>query len=273
MKNAITTTENSISKEEVQSNVINYFKANSLDSRLSDVQKDHFLQICLIQGFNPLLKEVYAVPIKNNRTGKTDMNIVVAYEQYLKRAEQNPNYEGFSLEYGTYDVNTKCYDWIECIVYRGDRKMPTKARALYHEYKQSFGLWTSKPVVMLEKVAISRAFRWAFPTDFKGMPYTQDEMPQTEDIPHKEVNEDKEVLNQLNSKEVVEVVEKPLKEDLTEITCDQIYKETRQVVTPFYKNGSKENQTVISEYMDKLKACTKVDFSRKLQNELYDKLK
>lgn len=175
-----------VSKEEMTNNVVNYYKANELDSKFTEVQKDHFLQICIIQGLNPLLREVYAVPMLNRRTNKIDMNIVVSYEQYLKRAEMNPNFDGFTFEYGPYNVDLKCYEWIECIVYRSDRKMPTKARVLFHEYNQPFGLWKSKPVVMLEKVAISRAFRWAFPIDFKGMPYTREEMPQqdeTQDIP------------------------------------------------------------------------------------------
>jgi len=64
-----------------------------------------------------------------------------------------------------------------------------------------------------------------------------------------------------------------MQEDLTEITCEYIYNETKQVVTPFYQKGSEENKAVITEYMEKLKKCIKVDFSRKLQNELYDKLK
>ena len=259
-----------ISKEEVQNNVINYFKANSLDSRLSEVQKDHFLQICLLQGFNPLLKEVYAVPLKNNRTGKTDMNIVVAYEQYLKRAEQNHNYEGFSLEYGTYDINTRCYDWIECIVYRSDRKMPTKARALYHEYKQNFGLWNSKPVVMLEKVAISRAFRWAFPTDFKGMPYTSEEMPQAEYIEHKEVSNDKEILNQL------EVNEQPktMQQDLTDETIEGIETITREAIKPIYGTLTEDWQKWTEENVIKFKGEIKtLKQAKDLQKFIYKNLK
>ena len=67
--------------------------------------------------------------------------------------------------------------------------------------------WASKPITMIKKVAISQAFRLAFPDEFDGLPYTSDEVVDQErviDIP---------IINQEEHKET------PIEETL--ITSDQ----------------------------------------------------
>jgi hypothetical protein len=63
-------------------------------------------------------------------------------------------------------------------VYRKDRRMPITSTVWMAEYSTGRSLWATKPRMMLEKVAIATAFRRAFPTDFGGMPYTNDELPE-----------------------------------------------------------------------------------------------
>jgi hypothetical protein len=102
------------------------------------------------------------------------MSIVTGYEVYLKRAEMNPNYNGFETNFQVVNGEMGC----TCKVYRKDRTMPVTSTVWMSEYSTGRSLWASKPRMMLEKVAIATAFRRAFPCDFGGMPYTTDELPE-----------------------------------------------------------------------------------------------
>ena len=75
-----------------------------------------------------------------------------------------------------------------CRVFRKDRKVPVKCEVFFSEYDQGNSMWQSKPRVMLEKVAIARAFRLAFPVEFGGMPYESAELSPEQGLdPEKEI--------------------------------------------------------------------------------------
>ncbi|MDY6388257.1 MAG: RecT family recombinase, partial [Fibrobacter sp.] len=129
------------------------------------------------------------------KDGGYDLSIVTGYEVYLKRAEMNPNYDGFNIEFkgsfkrgkvtkqgknGPWQVDALVPDGevsCVCTVYRKDRAHPIREEVYFDEYDQGNSMWQSKPRTMLKKVAIVSAFRKAFPIDFGGMPYTNDELP------------------------------------------------------------------------------------------------
>ena len=173
---------------------------------LSNQQVKQFLAVSMAFGLNPWKKEVYPVTY-NNKDGSKTMSIVTGYEVYLKRAEQNPNYDGYETQMvgefvrgkvnksgknGNYQVDAmvpkdgdaSCI----CKVYRKDRKVPVKCEVFFSEYDQGNSMWQSKPRVMLEKVAIARAFRLAFPVEFGGMPYESAELS-----PEKGLDPEKEI--------------------------------------------------------------------------------
>ena len=173
---------------------------------LNDHQVKQFLAVSMAFGLNPWKKEVYAVTYNNRDGGKT-MSIVTGYEVYLKRAEMNPNYDGYETEWrgefvrgkstksgknGNYSVDAlvpKDGD-VSCIcrVFRKDRKVPVMCEVFFSEYDQGNSMWQSKPRVMLEKVAIARAFRLAFPVEFGGMPYESAELSPEQGLdPEKEI--------------------------------------------------------------------------------------
>lgn len=161
---------------------------------LNDTQFKQFVAVSLAFGLNPWKKEVHPVVYKN-KNGGYDLSIVTGYEVYIKRAEMNPNYDGFDIEfkgsferktfqrqgdYGPYNVtevvpkgDVSCV----CTVYRKDRSHPVREEVFFDEYDQRNSMWKSKPRTMLKKVAIVSAFRKAFPFDLGGMPYTSDELP------------------------------------------------------------------------------------------------
>ena len=145
----------------------------TLTDKLTDVQRNQFAAVAQAFGLNPFKREIYATTYRN-KDGQTVMSIVTGYEVYLKRAEMNPNYNGFETNFQVVNGEMGC----TCKVYRKDRTMPVTSTVWMSEYSTGRSLWASKPRMMLEKVAIATAFRRAFPCDFGGMPYTTDELPE-----------------------------------------------------------------------------------------------
>lgn len=202
----VTTDDNRVT----QDLLMDYLK--TMNKGLTEQQTKQFLAVAGTFGLNPWKREVYAVTFKN-RDGSTEMSIVTGYETYIKRAELNPNYDGFDIEFkgsfkkgkvtkqgrnGTWQVDGIVPDGdVSCIctVYRKDRAHPTREEVFFDEYDQGNSMWQSKPRTMLKKVAIVSAFRKAFPLDFGGMPYASEELPD-------EMNG----RNDLNSKGYQEVV-------------------------------------------------------------------
>lgn len=145
----------------------------TLTDKLTDVQRNQFAAVAQAFSLNPFKREIYATTYRN-KDGQTVMSIVTGYEVYLKRAEMNPNYNGFETSFQVVNGEMGC----TCKVYRKDRTMPVTSTVWMSEYSTGRSLWASKPRMMLEKVAIATAFRRAFPCDFGGMPYTTDELPE-----------------------------------------------------------------------------------------------
>lgn len=192
MANEVTTTEQH--SEVTQALLMDYLK--TMNKGLTEQQTKQFLAVAGTFGLNPWKREVYAVTFKN-KDGGTEMSIVTGYETYIKRAELNPNYDGYEITWkggfkpGKIVKHGKSGDWeipailpdgevsCTCTVYRKDRNHPISEEVFFDEYNQNNSMWQSKPRTMLKKVAIVSAFRKAFPIDFGGMPYTSDELPDT----------------------------------------------------------------------------------------------
>lgn len=162
-----TTTEQNVITQKL---LADYFA--TLTDKLTEVQRNQFAAVAQAFGLNPFKREIYATTYRN-KDGQTVMSIVTGYEVYLKRAEMNPNYNGFETNFQVVNGEMGC----TCKVYRKDRTMPVTSTVWMSEYSTGRSLWANKPRMMLEKVAIATAFRRAFPCDFGGMPYTTDELP------------------------------------------------------------------------------------------------
>lgn len=145
---------------------------STLTEQLNDSQRMQFLAVSQAFNLNPFKREIYAVKYGSN------FNIIVGYETYLKRAEEFPQYDGYDIEFGSNGKDISC----KCSVYRKDRSHAVVSTVWMSEYNTGKSLWQSKPKVMLEKVAICTAFRRAFPSEYGGMPYTAEELPNNEEI-------------------------------------------------------------------------------------------
>lgn len=142
-----------------------------------------FLQIAKQCDLNPFLSQIYLIKYGNQKA-----QILTSYNVYLQRAERSGKYAGMetstsgSVKNGDLKAVAK--------VFRKDWDNPLTHEVYYEEYVQRKKdgtpnrFWKEKPRTMICKVAISQAFRLAFPVAFEGMPYTSDEI-NTIDMPQK----------------------------------------------------------------------------------------
>lgn len=147
------------------------------------------LAIVKNRNLNPFTKEVYFIKYGNNPA-----QIVVSKDAFMKRAEQNQNYDGFEsgviYEDEKGELKTKkgvilprkttlIGGW--CEVYRKDRSRPVYREVELSAYDTHKNWWQKAPGQMIEKVAIVAAVRDAFSENVGGL-YTADEMEQAAPI-------------------------------------------------------------------------------------------
>lgn len=157
------------------------------------------LAIVKNRNLNPFTKEVYFIKYGNNPA-----QIVVSKDAFMKRAEQNQNYDGFEsgviYENEQGELKTKkgvilprkatlIGGW--CEVYRKDRSRPVYREVELSAYNTHKNWWQKAPGQMIEKVAIVAAVRDAFSENVGGL-YTADEMEQASpiDVTPRETQED-----------------------------------------------------------------------------------
>lgn len=157
------------------------------------------LAIVKNRNLNPFTKEVYFIKYGNNPA-----QIVVSKDAFMKRAEQNQNYDGFEsgviYENEQGELKTKkgvilprkatlIGGW--CEVYRKDRSRPVYREVELSAYNTHKSWWQKAPGQMIEKVAIVAAVRDAFSENVGGL-YTADEMEQAApiDVTPRETQED-----------------------------------------------------------------------------------
>lgn len=143
------------------------------------------LAIVKNRNLNPFTREVYFIKYGNNPA-----QIVVSKDAFMKRAEQNQNYDGFESGVIYEDENGELKNkkgiilpkgakliggW--CEVYRKDRTRPIYREVELSAYNTGKNWWQKAPGQMIEKVAIVAAIRDSFSEDVGGL-YTTEEMEQ-----------------------------------------------------------------------------------------------
>lgn len=167
--------------------VRNYLVSGGGKDKVTLQEVGMFINLCRYQGLNPWLKEAYCI-----KYGSEPATVVVGKEAFLKRAESDPNFDGFEAgvvvekEDGTieYRTGTLIVDkekiiggWAE--VYRKDRSHSYREEVSMREYSTGKSNWNTKPATMIRKVALVQALREAFPVRLGGM-YTAEEQGQEE---------------------------------------------------------------------------------------------
>lgn len=188
----------------------------------TDQELTYGLQIAKTFNLNPLKREIYFV-----KYGDQPMQTLTGYEVYLKRAERSGKYDGLSVK-SEGKVEDKTLKAI-VEVYKKGLSHPICHEIYYIEYVQYRKdgqinkFWKEKPVTMTKKVAISQAFRLAFPDEFDGMPYTADEVVDTEKVVDIKIEEPL-VMPTKSTEEAKSVTKTMIKEDVVPIA--QVVPET-----------------------------------------------
>lgn len=169
--------------------LIGYLDNLGLTSKLTQQEKNTYINIAKAFGLNPFKREIHVSKYGEN------LSIITGYEVYIKRAERSGQLDGWNVvTSGTAEQGD-----LKAIVtiHRKDRNHPFIWEALYSEcvQKTNQGVVTKfwqKAAFMTKKVAISQAFRLCFSDELGGMPYTADEINDnneyTEDITHVDVS-------------------------------------------------------------------------------------
>ena len=117
-------------------------------------------------------------------------------------------------------------------IYRKDWGHPFKHTVYYRECVQinkktgkPNSVWGKMPSFMTKKVAIAQAFRLCFPDEFGGMPYTNDEI----------VNDD-EIKNMKSANVDATKPESPVSDEKASEVFDNGLKSPRQILQEIYHN-------------------------------------
>lgn len=148
-----------------------------------------FAKMCEAQKLNPFVTgEVYLI-----KFGTQPAQMVVGYDTYKRRAEENPQYlfkeDGIIVQRGNdivqkpgsclYPAEKLVGGWCRVHKLKGDREVVSYKEVGFDEYNKGNAIWKEKPCTMILKVAISQALREAFPRDYEGL-YTAEELAPSE---------------------------------------------------------------------------------------------
>lgn len=172
------------------------------NGKVSDQEVAMFLRTCQAKRLDPFENgEVWLIKYDD----KSPANLVVGYFAYIRRADRFPDYRGFKAgivvayrdKDGNYLRDSKGMPlttkkegaavykalneqliggWCEVYRERSSGNIETSyMEVTLDEYSTGKSNWNAKPATMLRKVAVSQAFRAAFPNEYEGL-YTEDEM-------------------------------------------------------------------------------------------------
>lgn len=164
------------------------FSAQDIRARLcpniDDKELALVLGLCKAQRLNPFNKDVYII-----KYGNSPASIVTSKEVFTKRANANPDFEGFDA--GIVYINSQgevctregsaVYKAANEQLVGGWCRVYVKGRRPYYdevtleEYSTGKSGWSKMPATMIRKVALVHCLREAFPDDFQGL-YAAEEM-------------------------------------------------------------------------------------------------
>ena len=150
----------------------------------TDLELELFLHACKRTGLDPLMKQIYAIKRRNNKTGNEDMSIQTGIDGYRLIADRTDQYAG--SDEPTYVIAEDGWPDVASVTVHklvGGVRCPFSASARWKEYAQDTStMWKKMPFLMLGKCAEALALRKAFPAELSGV-YTHEEMMQADNEP------------------------------------------------------------------------------------------
>lgn len=244
------------------------------NAQVTDKEIKLFMELCKYQKLNPFTGEAYAIKFGS------DFQMVVGYETYKRRAEENPAYRGrksgivvlrgdqIVIKEGTclYPSENLIGGWCRVFVQRPDFKDEMYKEVSLDEYNKGQANWKTKPCTMIEKVAVSQALRAAFPTDYQGL-YTAEEFGQDGKLTEEIINVEDEVID-----ETPVIISQDQRQEFLELASDFYGKKKGAAVVKYICNNmgleSTTNMTVrqFEEAMETLRNGIEAD-KKKMQEE------
>lgn len=187
--------------------LLNTLKATCFNTKeaITDEQMMALLVVADQYNLNPFTKEIYAYPDKGKIVP------VVGVDGWSRIINSHPNLDGIEFVYSEATKVHKgkmVHEFIDCIIHRKDRSVPTKVREYFDEvlrvsdYKSP---WDSHPHRMHRHKALIQCARIAF--GFAGI-FDEDEGLRIVEAPkHEKIKAQNETLDALNGKAKPEIPE------------------------------------------------------------------
>lgn len=184
MKNEMIKYESAFGSVELTADTVKQYLVKG-NGAVTDQEVGLFIKLCQGQKLNPFVQgEAYLI-----KFGTQPAQMVIGYDTYKRRAEENPNYlfmeSGIVVQRGNqivqkdgaclYPTEVLIGGWCRVHKARNNREVCTFKEVGFTEYNKGNAIWKEKPCTMIEKVAISQALREAFPKDYEGL-YTSAEI-------------------------------------------------------------------------------------------------
>ena len=174
--------QDSISGSEVELSIAEI--KNNICPKATDKEASNFLRLCQYMGLNPFVNDAYLI-----KYGDSPASMVVGKDAFTKRADAHPQFAGMEsgvvvmMKNGIEPIHRKgtlvladediVGGWAR--VARADRKLDVETTVSFSEFSTGRAMWAKMPATMIEKVAIVKSLRSAFPATFSGL-YDQAEM-------------------------------------------------------------------------------------------------
>lgn len=184
MKNELIKYESAFGSVELSPETVKNYLVKG-NGAVTDQEVVMFIKLCQGQKLNPFVQgEAYLI-----KFGNQPAQMVIGYDTYKRRAEENPYYlymeSGIVVQRGNqivkkegaclYPTEVLIGGWCRVHKEKNGREALTFKEVGFSEYNKGNAIWKEKPCTMIEKVAISQALREAFPKDFEGL-YTSAEI-------------------------------------------------------------------------------------------------
>jgi len=122
---------------------------------------DRLLLLSERLGLDPLNNEIYATEVTTENGKKSRICFVVGVDGWSKIINSHPQFDGMKfVESAPGDDELPLY--IECTIYRKDRRVPTSIREYMYEAHTNQGAWLTHPRRMLRHKAMVQCARACF---------------------------------------------------------------------------------------------------------------
>lgn len=145
-------------------NTFSHTVKSILPGNITPEQFTAFLMVCHEHRLNPVTREIYGFEAH----GK--IQPIVSIDGWLKIINNREEFDG--MEYEDHVDDDDNLTAVTCIIYRSDRKHPTKVTEYMKECKRNTDTWKNWPARMLRHKATIQCARYAF--GFAGI-YDADE--------------------------------------------------------------------------------------------------